>query len=107
MMQIAKSWGVQILQLRHRCEHGFQSFVTSDKSEENAEKNILWQVQVDEWDGIEKALQEIDEMWGSKHRCQKVTLGQAKVIRKYTLNYFSIIHKSTESKEDDIATPIV
>lgn len=61
LMQIAKSWGVQILPLRHRSEHGFQSFVTSVTSEENTEKKILWQV--DEWNEIDEALQEIDKLW--------------------------------------------
>eukprot|EP00574_Skeletonema_japonicum_P005398 CAMPEP_0201723530 /NCGR_PEP_ID=MMETSP0593-20130828/7564_1 /ASSEMBLY_ACC=CAM_ASM_000672 /TAXON_ID=267983 /ORGANISM="Skeletonema japonicum, Strain CCMP2506" /LENGTH=72 /DNA_ID=CAMNT_0048214655 /DNA_START=163 /DNA_END=381 /DNA_ORIENTATION=+ len=64
LMQIAKSWGVLIVPLRHRSEHGFQSFVTSDTSKENAEKKILWQV--DEWHEIDEALQEIDELWKQK-----------------------------------------
>ena len=60
-MQIAKSWGVQIVPLKHRSEHGFESMVMADRSETYSEKKILWQV--DEWQEIDEALQEIDELW--------------------------------------------
>ena len=61
LIQIAKSWGVQIVPLKHRSEHGFESMIMADRSETDSEKKILWQV--DEWQEIDEALQEIDELW--------------------------------------------
>ena len=61
LIQIAKSWGVQIVPLKRRSEHGFQSMVMTDRSEKDTEKKMLWQV--DDWKEIDEALQEIDELW--------------------------------------------
>ena len=63
LIQIAKSWGVEIAPLKHRNEHGFQSLVELDTSDENEsdERKILWQV--DTWQEIDEALQQIDELW--------------------------------------------
>jgi hypothetical protein len=62
LIQIAESWGIEIAPLKHRHKHeGFQRLVGIDTSEESAEKKILWQV--DTWQEIDEALQEIDRQW--------------------------------------------
>jgi hypothetical protein len=61
LIKIAESWGVEIAPLKDRNEHGFQNLARNDTSEGSAEKKILWQV--DTWQEIDEALQEIDEQW--------------------------------------------
>ena len=60
LFQIAETWGVTIVPLKNRKEHDFKSLVKM-KYEGSAEKKLLWQV--DQWQDIDEALQEIDQLW--------------------------------------------
>ena len=54
---IAQQWGVQILPLKDRSQHGFGS----DNACGWREKKILWQVE--SWYEINELLIELDEYW--------------------------------------------
>lgn len=61
---IAKRWGIQIVPLEHRRDHGFGSGSSSSLDDDVGvwrKKKMLWQVE--SWQEIDEMLIELDEYW--------------------------------------------